>query len=583
MNRNFLLFLLIFLLAAAFRITNLDLIEFKTDEAVNLLLASRPLFGYGFPPGGTVSSIGVLNPPLFNYIIFPLTAISLDPKFISFFIGLTNSLAVAFLFLIIKRYYGLSIALISTILLSLSPWAIIYSRKIWMQDLLIPFFLPVFYSVHKLVIEKKAIYWLPYSIFSLILIQLHPISFVFISILTIFILFQKVKLNLRYIILGLFIGLIPLIPYLVYEFKNNCPDCQALIYARNKLSFRYSPEIFFRPLQILSQGNFRFILEDDTLTFSQRFPLTDTIRRIFYFEYLIIPLGIVLFLKKFRNFKFLAYSIITLPFVYFILKLEPFMHYYIITIPVLFLFLAVGFNSLIFNKNLFLKFGSRTLLIVIIIASISFNATIFELLRSKGSFRGDYGIAFYKSEKEIKDKITQFKKQSDYNEIFLASFIPLNYTYGYLPHGRILYGEISEVNLLKLEEKLKEDSKDPRVKQKIIAFYTKKAPTLETLDVLRNKKNDIPQYEPLYNLVLSDYLSKNFKKEHRSVKLGIKFFYPEHWTVKETNTGILINGDGYLVYIKKSEREKTKVECISLKNKCKMEVINDIETSIRFL
>ena len=64
-----LLFLFIVAASAIFRITNLNLIEFKDDEAINLFLAARPLFGHPFPPGGTVSSIGLLNPPFFNYLL----------------------------------------------------------------------------------------------------------------------------------------------------------------------------------------------------------------------------------------------------------------------------------------------------------------------------------------------------------------------------------------------------------------------------------------------------------------------------------------------------------------------------------
>lgn len=540
--------LIIFFLAASFRITNLDLIEFKADEAINLLLSSRPLFDHPFSPGGTVSSLGILNPPLFNFLLFPVVAINSDPKFVVFFIGLINSIAVAVFYLIVKRYYGLTIALISGTLLALSPWAIIFSRKIWMQDLLIPFFLPVFYSIHKLVVEKKSVYWLPYTIFSLFLIQLHQASLIFIGILTFFILFQKVKLSLKYIALGLLIGLFPLIPYVIYELRNGCPDCQALIAARGRLNI-YSFEIFLRPLQILSQGNFRFLLGDDTLTFAQKFPFIDLGRKIFYFEYILVPLGLLIFFKKYKNLKFLSLAVILLPFVYFALKFEPFMHYFIIAIPLLFLFLAIAFNFLIFNKNLLLKIGSRFLLISLIMISIIFNGAFFELLRSKGSLKGDYGTAYYIIEAESKKKLNRFEKLPDYDEIYLSSFIPLSYVYGYQPLGKVLYPNITYEQVLNLESELQQESGDPRIKQKIVTFYTKSKPTLETLDILREKTSKIPQYEPLYKEVLGDYLSKNFKKEYLWQEGGFRFFYPEHWKVEKETKRVIISGDGYSIYI----------------------------------
>ena len=86
LKRSYLL-LIVLALSLLFRITNLDLIEFKADEGINLFLASRPIFGHGFAPGGTVSSLGVTNFPLINYLLLPLVMISKDPRIISFFIA----------------------------------------------------------------------------------------------------------------------------------------------------------------------------------------------------------------------------------------------------------------------------------------------------------------------------------------------------------------------------------------------------------------------------------------------------------------------------------------------------------------
>ncbi|MEK7060898.1 MAG: glycosyltransferase family 39 protein [Patescibacteria group bacterium] len=543
------LFLLILLLSLIFRVTNLGLIEFKTDEAINLLLASRPLFGHPFAPGGTVSSIGILNPPLFTYLLFPLTVISLDPRWISFSIALINSISIAFLFLVIKKYYNKNIALISTILMAFSPWAIIYSRKIWTQDLLIPFFVPFFYSLHKLLIEKKQIFWIPYAIFALFLIQLHQIIIVFIAIITAFLLLQKIKINVKYILVGSAIGIVPLIPYALFELNNNCPDCKTFIAAINKFSPQRSFEIFSRPLQITSQGGFRFILGNDTLTFAQKFPLIDNLRKVFYLEYLLTPLGVFIFVKKFKKTKIIAYSVILLPIAYFLLKLDPFMHYYIIIMPILFLFLATSLDYLLSNKNLFTRIGAITILILIIAQSIMFNLSFFKLLELKQFLEGDYGRIYSATEKEVKKKLFKFESYSDYNEIFLSSFIPLNYVYGYLPLGEILYGDTTDNDMVMLEEKLKEKSDDPRIKQELISFYTKDKPDLQTLTLLKEKTLNIPEYESLYKNVLGEYLWANFKKEYLWHKGGLRLFYPEHWKVEEKNKELIIFGDGYSLSI----------------------------------
>ena len=313
---DFCLPLLIFLSAAAFRLTNLDLIEFKGDEAINLYLAARPAFGYSFTPGSTVSSIGLLNPPLLNYLLYPITKISLDPQAISFFIGLTNCLAIVFFYLIIRHYYQQTIALIASLLLTFSPWAIIFSRKIWPQDLTLPFFILLFLSYQKIRNDQREKWWLVYVTISLFLVQLHQVNLFFISLLTIFLLLSKTKLNFIYIGTGLILGLIPLFPYFIYLI-NNLAHPEVFLVAKERFSPEYFPVIFIRPLQLMSQGNFSFLLGEDTLTLAQNFPLAFKLRQIFYLEYLFLPLSVFLFWKKQFHDRPLIYDSLLLPVVYF--------------------------------------------------------------------------------------------------------------------------------------------------------------------------------------------------------------------------------------------------------------------------
>jgi len=551
-SQAFLLFIIIFFVSAIFRITNLDLIEFKTDEAINLLLASRPLFGHPFVPGGTVSSVGILNPPFFNYILFPFTFLTLDPRGISFIIGLLNSLAIAFFFLTIKKYYGTTIAVITTILIALSPWSILYSRKIWTQNLLFPFFIPLFFSIHKLMLEKKMFYWLVYTASSLFLIQLHQASIIFILITTIFLLFKKIRLDIKYIIIGFIIGFIPLIPYLVFQLQNSCPDCKSIFTVGSRLRQDRSLLLFARPFQILGQGDFRFILGDDVLTLSQKFPFIYQLRKILYIEYLIFPIGLFIFIRKYKKFSFFAYASILLPIVYFLLKIEALMHYFIIILPLLFLFLATGFTYFIQKKNVFIKAISLSIFILVLITSILFNYAFNSLIRVSGSLKGDYGTSFL-SQKYRNEKYEKYKKQSDFEEIILSSYIPLDYIYGFMPLGQMLYpGVTSSQKISILEKKLQNDPDNPRIKQELFTLYTKSPPTVDTITVLRKKTDRIIQYEPLYKEVLGYYLGHNFKKEYKYSEAGIRFFYPEHWKIEKSDDKIIISGDTYSLQILKN-------------------------------
>lgn len=528
-----LIFLVILAFSLLFRISNLNSIEFKTDEAVNLLLAARPVLHHSLLSGGTVSSIGILNPPFFNYILTPITFFTLDPKAFSFLIALINSISIAFFYLIVKKYYGQIIAFTSTVLFSLSPWAIIYSRKIWEQDLLVPFFVILFYSAHKIIKEKKQIFWLPLALFSVLLIQLHQVVILFIVLTFIFMLIEKVKLNLKYILIGAALGVIPLLPYFNYEAKWGYPDFKAIFSSQGKLTSGRSTELFLRPLEITGQGYISFEVGSDLGTLINKFPFMKEVRTIFYFEYILIVAGAFICIKKIRSLRFLSIPTILLPFLYFFLKIEPFMHYYIVVLPILFLFLGVAFKFLLDQKNRLFKFASFILFLLLVTSSIYFDFSFFTLLKEQGRFNGDYGDTLGNSENHL--------KYTKYNELFLSQFIPLEYSFGYNPFARMIYSDTSPEKIPLLEKQL-QTSDDPRIQQELLAFYTKEPINLRTIDTLRKKNAEISKYSTIYKVTLEDYMAKNYKKKYVSDKFGLMFFYPQHWKVKEGND-IEIEGD----------------------------------------
>lgn len=575
-------FLLLFIVLAstAFRLTNLDLIEFKTDEAINLLLAARPLFGHDFVSGGTVSSLGILNPPIFNYILFPIVLISLDPRIVSLFVALINVAAIMGIYFLIKRYYCLTTAVVASLLISFSPWAILYSRKIWMQDLLLPFAVLMLLAVHKLIVEKKEKYWILYATSSLILIQLHPVSAIFVLTVSIFLVIKKTKLHLKYLVIGLLIGLIPLVPYIMFEIQNGCPDCSTLISSKNKLSPGYSLETFFRPLQIVGVGDFRFILGDDTLTFAQKFPIIYRAREILYLEYLLLPFGFLIFVLKNSTLSFLGYATLLTIVSYFFLKIEPFMHYYIILLPLLFLFLATSFSFFLNSKKLFLRIGGAMLLLLILLTSMAFNYAFFDLLKMYGGTEGDYGSTYISSNKGAQMEVSKHRDDAKFQERLLTNYIPLSYMYGYMPLSKMLYGDIIADEIPIIEDALKKDPKDKKNQFKLFSFYTKTRETVETIYILRNKSLGLPQYKPIYEEVLRHYMGSHFKKQHSSSSYS--FFYPEHWILTERDDGrIILNGDGYDLTIKNLGQDDMYINCVEINNKCNKDAISEIEDSIR--
>lgn len=511
-GKSYFLILFVFLLSLLFRVTNLDLIEFKADEGINLFLATRPLFGHSFVPGGTVSSLGVTNFPLVNYILLPFALISLDPKIISFFIGLLNSLAIVAFFIIVKKYYNQTVALTSSLLITTSPWAILFSRKIWAQDFLFPLFIPLFLSIHKIIIDKNQKYWLLYSFSSLLLIQIHQSVVFFVIPLSLFLIINKVKINFKYLIIGGILGAVPALHFIYYQLTTGCFDCKMFLSSGQRLSDQASLSLFIRPFQLLNQGNFFPILREDIIYFASQFPLAYLAKQIYYIEYILLFAGIILFFKQSKKIGFIIFPIIILPFVYAFFKLEPHIHYFIIILPFLFLFLGVSFNYLLSGKNSIVKYISLGAFTSLIFVSLYYNYAFYSTIKHQKNIKGDYGLIFSETEKNTKREYKGIANDPHYKEIVIASYVPYSLTHGDIGISKMLYDpESTKQNMKSLEERLTDVPSDRRIHQELIAYYTKEIPSKKTIEYLRKKSIINPGLKPVYDEVLNYYNEKSVK------------------------------------------------------------------------
>lgn len=556
-KKTTILFAVIITVSSIFRLTNLNVIEFKTDEAINLLLAAQPRFGNPLPPGGTVSSIGILNPPLFTYLLFPITFFTLDPRIISFIMSIVNVISVGLIFLLFRKYYGQLTAFIAAIFLALSPWMILFSRKIWTQDLILPFTLPFLFSMHKIIVEKEMKYWILFTASALFLVQLHQINILFIALISIFIFLKKITVHYKYAAIGILIGFLPLIPYISYQVKNGCLDCRSFMEKRQKLEPMYSQLIFLRPLQIIGQGNFQYVLGKDMLTLKNTYPLIYWLKSFFYLEYIILPIGILIFIIKYKNMRFIAYSALLVPAVYFMLKIDPFIHYFIIISPLLFLFLGNTFSYFLSMENRIIKTGAIMLVTSLIANTFLFNLTFYLLLQKQKELDGDYGKSFAKSQPVVQTALHKLKNDPRYEEMFLMSYIPKTLMHGDFAIPQILFKfEDTEKNLKLLEQRLIVMPDDPLPQNELIAFYTKTIPTRETLKLLKQKIITIPGYGEVYSESRRVYQEKRLKNLYEAGKMS--FEYPQHWKEKTTKDGIFVNNDKYVLVILQENDLKNK-------------------------
>jgi hypothetical protein len=206
------------------RFSNLDLLEFKGDEAMALHLASKFVHGTEMPLAGLMSSVKVTNPPLFIYLLAPLVLISSKPIFVSGCIAILGLTAVVACWHVGRKYHGAVAGLAGAAMFAVSPWAVIYSRKIWAQDFLPVFGMGAIWAVHVLVIGKKpkAVFWA--LLLPLCMIQIHFSGLALTATVVAILLVLRPKIDWRFATAGVALAALITLPYLKFQSENHWAD-----------------------------------------------------------------------------------------------------------------------------------------------------------------------------------------------------------------------------------------------------------------------------------------------------------------------------------------------------------------------
>lgn len=396
--------IIIFIVAASFRITFLDLIEFKLDEANSFYGAIKFYHEPYIAQNSLVSSTGIYNLPLFFYLITLLAAFFKDPQVISFLIGLINTCLVVVFYLVVRKYYGNLVGLLASLLMASSPWMIIYSRKIWGPDFILLFAIPAFYFIHRLIVDKK-----PKAIFGLILslvllFQLHfsGLTLLLVTLVVLFIL--KAKISWKFLILGLIIGLIPTLPY-VTSGSFSCNDCiiqTERVFDSNNL---------FRGFQIINGSYFENILGDDYALFLEAYNVVKLFNFLFIFQTFLLILGII-YLFKDKNRRFLLLYLLIVPLLAFITQTPARMYYFLSIAPITILIYGLSAAWFWQYKGM-VKYLGVSLIVLTIFINLLFELFFYQFLAEKQALEGDYGVIFKLTKQAVEQK---FKIVDDLSE-----------------------------------------------------------------------------------------------------------------------------------------------------------------------
>lgn len=165
------------LIAAVTRLGWLRLIEFQNDESWALSIASSIARGEAFPLVGIGSSLDVPNAPFFVYLMALPEIFTRDPSVATGLIGLLGTTAVAATYGFARCLFDRPTAVSAALLYAVSPWGIVFSRKVWGQDALPLFVTLGFWALFGSVLSGRRSWIAPGVVLLTLASQLHPTAF----------------------------------------------------------------------------------------------------------------------------------------------------------------------------------------------------------------------------------------------------------------------------------------------------------------------------------------------------------------------------------------------------------------------
>ncbi|MFQ5594466.1 MAG: ArnT family glycosyltransferase [Anaerolineae bacterium] len=263
--------LLVLLIAGILRLGWLDLVQFNLDE-VKHLDRSLAVLTEGKPAlVGSPSSVGPAKPPLMVYLLIPPLLISRDPSVATGFVALLNVGAVIGCLWLAWEYFGPVAGLVAGLLFATSPWAVLFSRKIFTADLIPPFTTLFFISLFAAFVQRKqrhivlAFFWLA------CLLQITFSTAPFVLLMVLLLIVYRDRVQRRFLASGLVAGGLLFAPYVYYELTHGFANLNGLLQASagpsqiDRLAVQYA-------LSLISGNNLHALAGKSAATFINQRP-----------------------------------------------------------------------------------------------------------------------------------------------------------------------------------------------------------------------------------------------------------------------------------------------------------------------
>jgi hypothetical protein len=259
-------------LAAWLRLRQLDLVEFKRDEAIAIDMARGVLAGH-FPTAGLTSSTGALNPPLLIYLTAIPLAVRDDPLAATAFVALLAVAAVTLTYFVLRPRFGSLVALGAAALFATAPWAVLFGRKVWGQNVLPIVSVGLLWSLFAVLERRRsrAVAFVPIGICLAFQLNFSAIALTIPAAAAL--LYRASDVHWRALAVGVGVAFLLLEPWLLHQTTHGFADISALLSREDveeAATAESGPVDAFRiSLRLVGVGDWEYVTAESLTPFSR--------------------------------------------------------------------------------------------------------------------------------------------------------------------------------------------------------------------------------------------------------------------------------------------------------------------------
>ena len=207
------------------RLRLLGYTEFWADQSISTTLSLEWAHGGPLPLASMKTSFGVYNFPLIEYLWAIPLFFKPDVFGVLWQLALVNLIGLGAAAWATARVFGWRVAWWATLLYAVSPWAVYYSRLIWLTTM-VPGFAGIFYACLLLYFaeQPRSIYLIVGALSLAAAVQAHPTALLLALVAGVAGLCFPQRLRLKPILISAGLFALTFVPFLIFEIRHGFVD-----------------------------------------------------------------------------------------------------------------------------------------------------------------------------------------------------------------------------------------------------------------------------------------------------------------------------------------------------------------------